>query len=328
MKGGEKSMSKKFASGEVIFREGENGNSLFEVVKGTVGIYTNYGESTEQKLTDINEGHIFGEMALVDAFPRSATAVALTDVELNEVLLSDVKDYFKNSPDKVKFILTELGDRLVRLTDDYEDACNTVRELYPIQGERKQSLAGKIKKFVDSYTLYSKAKKPSAEFLREANEENHGEGFSKKIEKFGKGTVIFREGEPGRCMYDIHYGSVGIYTGYGTPDEKQLTTLYSNKFFGEVGMVGAVPRTATAVVLEEGTLIENIYMDDFQELFDKNPAKIEMIIRHLSFRIRRLTYEYINACKIIYDAAEAELKDTVTDELKKKAQEYKAEYYD
>ena len=70
-----------------------------------------------------------------------------------------------------------------------------------------------------------------------------------------------------------------------------------------------------------------IYMDDFEEIFAKNPTKIESIIKHISFRIRRLTYEYVNACKMIYDAAEAELKNSVSDELKKKAQEYKENYY-
>ena len=320
-------MSKKFAGGEVIFREGDNGDCLYEVISGTVSIYSNYSESTEQKLTDVQTGHIFGEMALVDAFPRSATAVAATDVELEAVTIKDVRSYFKDRPDKIKFLLTELGSTLTRLTNDYDDAVLTVNELYPETGTRKPGIADKIKKFVDSYKLLSKASKPSAEYLREADESGHGDGFTKKVEKLSKGTVIFREGEPGKCMYDIHFGSVGIYTGYGTPDEKQLTTLYANKFFGELGLLANQPRTATAVALEDGTIVENIYMEDFDELFEKNPAKIEMVIKHLSFRIRRLTYEYINACKIIYDAAEAELKDSVTDELKKKAQEYKGEYF-
>ena len=67
-------------------------------------------------------------------------------------------------------------------------------------------------------------------------------------------------------------------------------------------------------------MLEAIYMDDFEDIFANNPTKIESVIKHISFRIRRLTYEYVNACKMIYDAAEAELKNSVNDELKKKAQ--------
>lgn len=320
-------MSKNYSKGEVIFREGDNGDSFFEVLKGKVGVYTGYGTDGEQKLTEITDGHIVGEMALIDAFPRSATVVALEDSELNEVSVDEVKAYFQGSPDKIKFIFRELGERLKRLTGEYADACETVRELYPKDEPRKSSIADKIKKFVENYNLISKAKQPSAEYIRETESPAHNDGFAKSIEKYSKGTVIFREGEPGRCMYDIHYGTIGIYTGYGTPNEKCLTTLYADKFFGELALLGDDVRTATAVVLEDGTILEAIYMDDFEEIFAKNPAKIEMVLGHLSFRIRRLTYEYINACKLIYDAAEAELKDSVTDELKKKAQDYQENYY-
>ena len=321
-------MSLQFAKGQVIFREGDNGESFFVVDKGTVGIYTNYETDSQQKLTDVKEGHIFGEMALVDAFPRSATAVASEDTELSEFKLDEVKGFFENNPDKIKLILTELAGNLSRLTGEYNEVCSTIKELYPANEERKPSLADKIKKIVANYELMSKSNQPSAEFLRETGQSGHKDGFAKKVEKYKKGTVIFREGEMGRCMYDIHYGTIGIYTDYGTPKEKCLTTLYADKFFGEVGMLGNEPRTATAVALEDNTMLEAIYTDDFEELFQKNPAKIEMILKHLSFRIRRLTYEYVNACKLVYDAAQAELKQSVNDEIKKKAQEYSSKLYD
>ena len=327
MKGGT-GMSKQVSKGDVIFRQGDNGDSFYEVLSGVVGIYTDYGETSQQKLTDVKEGHIFGEMALVDAFPRSATAVAEEDTELNEVSIADVKGYFDTNPEKVQFILTELTERLARLTDEYREATSTVQELYPKNEERKPSLIDKIKKFAQTYDLIGKYEMPSAEYLRETGQDDHKNGFAKKVEKYKRGTIIFREGDVGRCMYDIHYGTVGIYTGYGTPDEKCLTTLSANKFFGELGMLNNNVRSATAVVLEDDTLLESIYTDDFQELFQKNPVKIESIIKHVSYRIRRLTYQYVDACKIVYDAAQAELKNSVSDELKKKAQEYTGNIYE
>ncbi|RKM61227.1 cyclic nucleotide-binding domain-containing protein [Butyrivibrio sp. CB08] len=320
-------MNKTFSKGEIIFREGDNGESFFEVIKGLVGVYTGYGTDTEQKLTEIGAGHIVGELALIDAFPRSATVVALEDTELTEVTIDQMRAYFEGSPDKIKFILGELGERLQRLTDDYTDACVTIRELYPVNEERKPGIADKIKKFVNAYNLLDKSKQPSAEFLREAKRAGDKDASGKNVEKYGKGTIIFREGEPGKCMYDIHFGTIGIYTGYGTPQEKCLTTLYAGKFFGEMALLSGETRTATAVALEEGTMLESIYMDDFEDIFKKNPAEIEAIIKHVSFRIRRLTYEYVNACKMIYDAADAELKNSVSDELKKKAQDYKENYF-
>ncbi len=321
-------MNKQFGSGEVIFRQGDNGDSFFEVISGTVGIYTDYGEASQQKLTDIKPGHIFGEMALVDAFPRSATAVSEENTEVKEVSVSEVREYFKDSPEKIQFILLELTGTLARLTDDYREVTATVKGLYPKNEERKPSIIDKIKKFAEQYDLIGKREMPSAEYLRETGQDNHKDGFAKKVEKYKKGTIIFREGDLGRCMYDIHYGTVGIYTDYGTPNEKCLTTLSANKYFGELGMLNNMLRSATAVVLEEDTMLESIYADDFQELFEKNPAKIEMIIKHLSYRIRRLTYQYVDACKLVYEAAQAELKQSVSDEFKQKTQEFSGNIYE
>lgn len=319
-------MIKVYNKGEVLFHEGDNGDCFYEILEGKVGVYTDYGEPTEQKLTEIEKGHIVGEMALIDAFPRSATVVALDETKAEEVFVENVRDYFSNNTDKITFIMMELSERLTRLTQEYAEACETIRGLYPKDDKRKEGIAEKIKKFAEFYRNLDKASQPSAEFLREAAQEVHKDGYSKSVEQYKQGTIIFREGETGKCMYDIHFGSVGIYTGYGKPDERLLATLSSDKFFGEVGMLGGEPRTATAVVLEDDTIIEAIYKEDFKELFEKNPAKIEMVIKHLSFRIRRLTYDYVNACKLIYDAAEAELKNSVSAELKQRAAEYKQHY--
>ena len=159
-------MNKTFTKGEIIFREGDKGESFFEVLKGFVGVYTGYGTASEQKLTEIGAGHIVGELALIDDFPRSATVVALEDCELTEVTIDEVRAYFEGSPDKIKFILGELGERLQRLTDDYTDACVTIRELYPVNNEaRKPGIADKIKKFVEAYKLVDKSKQPSTSYF-------------------------------------------------------------------------------------------------------------------------------------------------------------------
>ncbi len=66
-----------FKAGDTIFREGDNALELFVIKSGQVRIQI--GNRTVAELTPDT---IFGEMALIDDKPRSATAVALTDVEL------------------------------------------------------------------------------------------------------------------------------------------------------------------------------------------------------------------------------------------------------
>ena len=64
-------------AGGVIFREGEQADELFVIKSGYVRI-----QIGNRMVAELTAGDIFGEMALIDSEPRSATAVAITDVEL------------------------------------------------------------------------------------------------------------------------------------------------------------------------------------------------------------------------------------------------------
>ena len=67
-------------------------------------------------------------------------------------------------------------------------------------------------------------------------------------EKFSAGDYIIREGEEGSHMYVILTGRVDIRKQQGG-EEQRVKTLYPGQVFGEVALVGNVPRTATAVAL-------------------------------------------------------------------------------
>src|SRR5262249_36604523 len=64
-------------AGEIIFREGDSAKELFVIESGNVEIYLG-----NRVLGTLAPNSIFGEMALIDSAPRSATAVAATDVNL------------------------------------------------------------------------------------------------------------------------------------------------------------------------------------------------------------------------------------------------------
>lgn len=293
-----------YKKGDIIFREGEEGDSLFYIMDGSVGIFVNYATNDEQRLAVVGRDHFFGEMAVIEEYPRSATAMALDDVIVTEISSGELGEYFKQDPDMIIEMMEHLGSRIRSLTEDYSDMLAAIEEV-----DTKEDLDAKgagfidrIKKLATSYTHNKNAAKlESVESARKLEMVEHSDGYSTKVEEFKKGTIIFKEGEPGKCMYDIHYGSVGIYRSYGTPEEKCLTTLSVNKFFGEMGMLEDDVRSATAVVLEDGTNLEFIYPKDLKELFEKNPAKVEMIIAHMSYRLRKLTNEYNDACKRIYE---------------------------
>lgn len=66
-----------FAAGQVIFSQGDLGEVMYVVQEGEVSIHLD-----DQVIDRHGPGSIFGEMALIDQSPRSATAVAATDCKL------------------------------------------------------------------------------------------------------------------------------------------------------------------------------------------------------------------------------------------------------
>jgi CRP/FNR family cyclic AMP-dependent transcriptional regulator len=66
-----------FKAGDIIFREGDNALDLFVIKSGQVRI-----QIGNRTVAELAPDTIFGEMALIDDEPRSATAIAATDVEL------------------------------------------------------------------------------------------------------------------------------------------------------------------------------------------------------------------------------------------------------
>ena len=125
--------------------------------------------------------------------------------------------------------------------------------------------------------------------------------------KFKKNEVIFREGEVGKTMYDIVSGTVGIYSNYGKAEQNLLTKLGPEDFFGEMGMIEELPRSATAVALE-ATEAFVVTKENFKDYITDKPAKALTVLEYTSRRLRRLSYDYVEACAAIAEYVKTEEK--------------------
>ena len=144
-----------------------------------------------------------------------------------------------------------------------------------------------------------------------------------------RNEVIFSEGDKSDCMYDIRQGRVGIYANYGTKEEKLLTELSKDQFFGEMGIIEGYPRSATAVAMGDMTELTVIAKADFEDYCKKNPEKTVLIMKNMSSRIRELTRDYLEVCHTIAESMEAEQKGEkkstgLLNRLKKYRDEYNA----
>ncbi len=144
----------RFRPGEVIFKEWTLGDKMYEIKSGSVGIYANYGCAEEKKLTELAAGRILGELSVIDLGPRSATAVAISEVVAEEIVFDDLRGYFTGEPDRVVEIMCSISCRLRELTDDYMEVCGAIRELdagKPERTEKDGTLLAGFKRFLRDY---------------------------------------------------------------------------------------------------------------------------------------------------------------------------------
>lgn len=104
-----------FSAGEVIFREGDIGHEVFIIQSGMVEIARTTEDGKRVTLAFLGEGTLFGEMALVDQEPRSATATALEDSVCYVLPEERFAKDFADAPPLIQTMLRLMVQRL-RLT--------------------------------------------------------------------------------------------------------------------------------------------------------------------------------------------------------------------
>ena len=77
-----------FNKDQVIFRENDFATVMYDIVSGKVGIFTGYQTDQEKKIAELEAGTFFGEMGMIEFYPRSATAVALIFIWTKDMEIS------------------------------------------------------------------------------------------------------------------------------------------------------------------------------------------------------------------------------------------------
>ena len=95
----------RYNPGQPILNEGDAGDALFMIRTGTVRIYTGQGAEAIT-LADLPAGEMFGEIAVINLQPRTATVVAISEVEV-----------YRLDRESAKFILSQNKDIALRVKD-------------------------------------------------------------------------------------------------------------------------------------------------------------------------------------------------------------------
>ena len=109
-------------AGDVIVREGAEDNDAYIILEGEVEVTKN-----KRHLATLKENSIFGEIALVDSRPRTATCTAKTAVKLGMVTRDNYTQLLRLRPDAINPLLRVVTDRLRQLTHFLEELHDEAR---------------------------------------------------------------------------------------------------------------------------------------------------------------------------------------------------------
>ena len=105
------------SAGEVLFYQGDPADDAYVIEEGWISISKTDKYGNEMVLSNLTKGDLFGELAIFDQKPRSATATALTNVEVNVTPRKDLLEMIKEKPEKMGKLLSYFAKRLRDMDD-------------------------------------------------------------------------------------------------------------------------------------------------------------------------------------------------------------------
>jgi len=100
-----------FMPNEIIFYERQPGAGMYIIKKGLIKLTKTVNEE-RVKISELKDGEFFGEMSLLDEYPRSAEATAVEKTEALGIFRPDLFDLIESNPKLGYKILLKLSKRL------------------------------------------------------------------------------------------------------------------------------------------------------------------------------------------------------------------------
>ncbi|MGB8167011.1 MAG: ATP-binding protein [Chthoniobacteraceae bacterium] len=119
-------------------------------------------------------------------------------------------------------------------------------------------------------------------------------GSDVRLMRFAKDEVIFKEGEPGDCLYLVVDGAVRISKSGRGGHQETLGFILPGNFFGEMALIDGEPRSAQATAAE-GTLLGHMNAASFERILENAPRDLHRnFLRSVVERLRGLNSHFIN----------------------------------
>lgn len=254
-----------YRKGDVIFREGDMGDNMYIIQSGAVEI-SQIKDGHKHVLAILESGNFFGEMALIDSRPRSATAAAISRSRLLFLARDTLMERVRQDPGVVIHLLNTLCKRLTETNLALRNKVLGDEQLrFALERRRKKSPLSVVADNMQLKTTYVFGEKKECILIE-------------------PGKVIFRQGDTGHSMYIIAEGEVEISQGEDV-EKYVLATLGPGEFFGEMSLITNQPRIADATTVKQ-SLILPIKNDEFVSRIKADPELAIYILQGLIIRLR------------------------------------------
>lgn len=250
--------TERFTAGQVLFAEDQKAagglfkraaSRMYFLAEGEVALTIG-----GRPLDTVQQGEVFGEMAVISNRPRSATATAKTDGSAFSLGAEELQAALGKSPEFALMLMSVMFDRLrfiaARLT------------------VRKSAIAARTQQepAFDAALLA----RLEATLARAATS------------RFAQGTMIMKEGQTGAFLYVVKSGRVAIGIG-----GRLVELVGPGGTFGEMGVVDQSPRAASAQADTECELLA-IDRPSLLDAVAKQPAFAMAILHAVAERLRHM----------------------------------------
>ena len=118
-----------FKENQMVFMQNDPGDTMYFTLKGMFGVYINSFTDFPARVAGIDPGLTFGEMSLIDGWPRSATIISEEESAALRIDKSHFGEFIENCPNAAFGILKDLARRAVSTTEKVRSAGKFVPEI-------------------------------------------------------------------------------------------------------------------------------------------------------------------------------------------------------
>lgn len=138
-----------FHAEEMILKEGEESDSMYKILSGSVAVYNRYGEKGEHLIGIYSKGRCFGELNVFSDLPCIYTVVAYNDVLVMRVTTDSLEEFIATNPRNVIDIMHNMAHTIRMMQMNIEFLIDDFSKKEDENEKKKEEVKKKIMQYTN-----------------------------------------------------------------------------------------------------------------------------------------------------------------------------------